>query len=481
MSDYSGAQKISKIEMTEDDMTGRGGVFFFSRYLGSIELFGYLDLLFGHLRGSAKAMPVWHLFKQVLCFFFDGTSSHLTYFDTLRRDEGYAAMLEEPADRLASSHAIKRLFKLFKWTDGKSFRWLLRTIFIWRLKIEKPSTVIFTVDTMVMDNDDAYQRHGVSPTYKKVKGFQPLHFIWNNLIVDAVFRGGKKSGNAGDTVINVLTELVDEIRKGYCPDVPIIVRFDSGFYDEKILIALDALNVGFIMTGKMYEPIKKHARAMAGEPLRMIAGESLQTESCLSETWGRYDNGHQAWSYFEFGYRGKSWKTCWRSFYTKPLYEERQMLLDFARPDNVIHTNIGQNQAVFAGLAEKEARKLSRPEAIIECHHQRGADELPHRGLKDYGFEQLPFKRFPANNAFYYCMVLSFNLFECFKRDVLVPDGIAKTGSYASTVRRTFVDFAAKVVHTARQRIMKATKSAFEYLKLDAIFKRLQEVVPLPS
>jgi hypothetical protein len=24
---------------------------------------------------------------------------------------------------------------------------------------------------------------------------------------------------------------------------------------------------------------------------------------------------------------------------------------------------------------------------IIESHHQRGADELPHRGFKDFGFE----------------------------------------------------------------------------------------------
>jgi len=463
MSDYSGAQKISKIEMTNDVMTGRGGVFYFKRYLSNIGLFDYLELLFGHLRRSGKGKPVWQVLMQVLCFFFDGTSRHLSYFDQLKRDDGYAAMLEESSDRLASSHAIKRLFKLFSWTDGKSFRWLLKNIFMWRIQLERPSIVILTVDTMVMNNDDALQRHGVSPTYKKVKGFHPLQVIWNGLIVDAVFRGGKKSGNAGNTVITILTELVDELRLGYRQDVPIIVRFDSGFYDEKLMLALDDLGVGFVMTGKMYDPVKKHASA------------------CPPEAWGSYDNGHQGWTYVEFGYRGKSWKRYWRSFYTKPVYEGKQMLLDFARPDNVIHTNIGQNEVVLAGLSKDEARELSTAEAVIACHHQRGADELPHRGLKDYGFEQLPFKRFPANSAFYYCMVLSFNLFECFKRDVLAPEGVASISSYASTIRRTFVDFAVKVVHTAKQWIIKATKAAFEHLKLNALFERCQEVTPLPN
>jgi hypothetical protein len=31
---------------------------------------------------------------------------------------------------------------------------------------------------MVLDNDEALRREGCDPTYKKVKGFQPLHLIW---------------------------------------------------------------------------------------------------------------------------------------------------------------------------------------------------------------------------------------------------------------------------------------------------------------
>jgi len=44
------------------------------------------------------------------------------------------------------------------------------------------------LDTMVLDNDDAKQRHGVDVTYKNKRGFQPLQLTWGGKIVDALFR-----------------------------------------------------------------------------------------------------------------------------------------------------------------------------------------------------------------------------------------------------------------------------------------------------
>mgnify|MGYP003536736235 FL=1 len=111
---------------------------------------------------------------------------------------------------------------------------------------------------MVMDNDEAHKRYGVQPTYKKVKGFQPLHAIWKGKIVDAVFRGGKKHSNYGNTVVNMMRELVQVIRKEYRETVTIIVRLDSGFFDEKILRECDKLGIGFICTGKMYRGVKEY-------------------------------------------------------------------------------------------------------------------------------------------------------------------------------------------------------------------------------
>ena len=113
-------------------------------------------------------------FKQLLCFFLDGTDLHLTYFDHLVSDTGYASTIETDPGDMVSSHQMKRFLKGFSFCRNFLFRRLLQDLFLWRLKARKPRVVLLDLDTMVMDNDDAQHREGVDPTYKKRKGFQPL-------------------------------------------------------------------------------------------------------------------------------------------------------------------------------------------------------------------------------------------------------------------------------------------------------------------
>ena len=134
-----------------------------------------------------------------------------------------------------------------------------------------------------------------------------------------------------------------------------------------------------------------------------------------AERWGQYDHERQSWQYLEFDWGCDTWDYTYRTFYTRPIYENDQGLLEFARPDNVIITNLDEDSPVLANCTKAERKHWLKPETIIESHHSRGADELPHRGLKDFAFEQLPFKRFGANSAFYYCMLIAFLLFESFK------------------------------------------------------------------
>ena len=74
-------------------------------------------------------------------------------------------------------------------------RKLLQDLFIWRLAIEKLGIVVLGIDTMVMDNDRAKVREGVSPTYKRVKGFQPLQVYWNGCLIDTVLALTRNSMN----------------------------------------------------------------------------------------------------------------------------------------------------------------------------------------------------------------------------------------------------------------------------------------------
>jgi len=347
--DFKSKCKITNIGVTNDTLTGRGGMNLFVKYLSSVEIYPLVQDLFGNIRKNKKGLPVWNIFKQIFCWFYDGTSRHLNSFDQLKRDEGYASVIENSKAEMVSSHQIKRFYKSFSWVCGGSFRKILRKMFIWRLRLEKPEVIELTIDTMVMDNDEAQKRNGVQPTYKKVKGFQPLQAIWRGKIIDAIFRGGKKHSNYGNTVVNMMRELVQVIRREYQETVTIIVRLDSGFFDEKILRECDKLGIGFICTGKMYRGVKEYV--------------GVQPES----QWKIYSSGNQEWEYLEFGYRCESWKKFYRAIYTRLSNEGEQRLLDFARPDNVILTNIGVNQEVLVNCgAKEEERRLTKTEAIIE-------------------------------------------------------------------------------------------------------------------
>lgn len=456
---FKSKEEITKIGVTGDTLTGRGGLALFVRYLSSINIYAILHEHFSGMRKSMKGKAVWNIFKQVFCFFYDGTSRHLVYFDQLKKDEGYAAGIENSKEDMLSSHQIKRFFRVFSWIAGGAFRKILKSLFIWRIKIEKPEIINLTLDTMGMNNNEAKKRHGVQPTYKKYLGFQPLQIIWNRKIVDGIFRGGKKHSNWGNTAVNMVTALVKLIRKEYDPNVTIILRIDSGFFDEANLEAFNKLNIGIICTGKIYEKTKGYIKGLP------------------EDGWKKYDNGHQQWDYIEFGYRYDSWKKFYRALYTKPVYEDSQRLLEFARPDNIILTNIGVNPKVIENLSAEKQDEITKAENIIMSHHQRGADELPHRGIKDFGFEELPFKRFAANSAFYYCMVISFFLFETFKEDVL--EEVIPIASYATTVRRKALDFAAKIVKTGRGIILRVAQTVMDTLRFKDIWKRCQNPVPI--
>jgi len=438
------------VEVTSDTLTGRGGLALFSRYVRNLEISPHIDRLFGSIRKSSKGLPVTTLFHQLFCFFLDGTSRHLVRFDALKQDEGYAAAIETQPGQMASSHAIKRFFGAFWWPRIWLFRRLLLHLFVWRLKLEAPPVVILGIDAMVMDNDEANVRHGVQPTYKKVKGFAPLQMTWGRFLIDAVFRGGKKHSNSGDSVAQMVRHVVTLIRKHYRADVPIVVRFDSGFFDQKLFEVFEKLRIGYICVGKLYPDIKAFAaQAPAG-------------------VWSEYKRLDQVWRYLEFGNRRANWKKMRRAILSRPQAEDGQWLLEFARPDTVLYTNLGMGEDIDRLLQDAGLAHWTEPEHVIRLHHTRGADELVHRALKEFGSETLPFKRFAANAAFYYTMAVAFFLFESFKEDVTEP--VLPITSYATTLRRKAIDFAAKIVRTGGRIILKVTQATWNELQIPKLW-----------
>jgi len=446
--------RIAGIETTSDCLTSRAGLHLFVRYLEGIDLLPHLERLFGGIRKNGKGLSVRALFLQMFCFLFDGTSRHFTHFDELRMDDGYAAILETSTSQLSSSHQVKRFVAGFSFVRNWLFRRVLQELFLWRITLERPEVIVLGMDTMILDNSESDIRHGVQPTYKRgVKGFQPLQITWGRFIVDAVFRGGSKHSNDGDTAIRALVHLVTFIRNRYRV-VPIAVRMDAGFFDQKIMEVLEKLGVGYLVGGKMYKSIREEVDA---------ADERL---------WRRFSQHGRgdAWLYQALRDKRKSWTKHRYAIYMKHVQENGQGILDFARSESIIYTNLSPDTSAGRAFSEAGHRDLLDVNNLIRLYHDRGKDELIHRALKDFCSEELPCKRFEANAALYYMRLIAFFLMETFKEDVC-PD-VVPVMSYATRLRRRVIDIAGKVVRTARRTVLKVSKTAYRALNLGLLWDR---------
>jgi len=87
------------------------------------------------------------------------------------------------------------------------------------------------------------------------------------------------------------------------------------------------------------------------------------------------------------------------------------------------------------------------------------------------GRESLPFKGFAQNGAYYYLMVVAYNLFEYFKQDLEID--VVSITIYASTFWRKLIDIASKIVHTGGKIIAKVSEAIFNRLKLYDIWDKL--------
>ncbi len=454
--------KIDAIGTTAEKLSGRSGLSLISRYLTECGITRILSTRFSFLKKNSKGTPLLSLFHQILCFLFDGTDFHLTRFDQLKKDPGYAGVIETQEKHLISSHSAKRFFNSFSMVRVWLFRKVLKQLFLWRLKIENPDLIKIGIDTMVMDNNDADHREGVEPTYKKVKGFQPLQLYWGRYMIDAIFRNGKAHSNHGNHVHRAVTDLVNLIRTGYRKDVPIILLADTGFFDENLFHLYENLNIGFIVGGKMYDDIKEFITRMP------------------DDGFFEYKKGQKTWFYCEFGNRRKSWKSFWRTIYAKPITEDDgQVLLEYARPEVIIYTNIGMDNEVTRSILSLRGNGQEEicPRSIINAYHFRARDELVNRAFKDFGTEHLPFKRFTSNAAYYYLMTVSFFLFEAFKFDIDSP-AIPITW-YARTFRRKCLDIAGRIIRTGGRIILNIPQTINQALSFTELWEKSKTVLPI--
>ena len=445
--------KINKVEITDDTLSNRGGLSFIMRYLDNTGLISMIENSFGHLRQSGKGESISEIARQFIAFCIDGTKHSIARFDELKKDPGYAAVLECKTDKLTSTASVKRFFKKFRGNTYASFRTIINDIFIWRLKQERPEVIYLYLDTMVLDNDDAHKREGCNVTYKKVCGFQPLQINWGPYIVDVNFRSGEKHSNHGNDAKEAVARLVRLIRSKYDENAPIIINADSGFLaDENLSYFENELKIKYIVIGKLYPSIYETIKSNEITESDRITGE------------------HASWVCYDFQSKLDKWDTIRRTILTTLVSEDEQCVLQGTR-DTVMYTNLGNNDSTDLELQLRKKGCLLETAEIVKLAHRNGEEELNHRSIKEFmGSEHLPFKNFGMNGAYYSLMVISHSLMEAFRYDV-ASDIIPKR-CYATRLRREIIDIAVKVIRRGHQIILKTTRSVWDALDISKLWER---------
>ena len=273
-------RKISAVEITPEKMVSRGGLALVLRYIDTIGVLELVEKTLGHLRLSGKGKPIWAIVRQILPAFIDGTDNTMKGFDTRHKSPEHAALLESDVEELVSGGSVRRFFGKFVGYRYALWRTVLHRMFIWRLQREKPKYISLYVDTMVLDNDGALKREGCKPTYKKKKGFQPLHIHWGPYIADVEFRSGEKHSNYQQRAVQAVARLVRLVREQYSADIPIVVCCDSGFLSEDNFNGFEKLGVHYVGMGKLYDYLY--------EPLKGIDHNALPTVQGTKAAWAYY-------------------------------------------------------------------------------------------------------------------------------------------------------------------------------------------------
>lgn len=438
------------IEATTDCLTGRAGIASFAKFLHSLGLPRMLAEAFPNLKKNGKGASTVDFFTSLLCWFMLGDSRHLSSFDDLKKEKCTQTLFG--VEDVPGTAAVKRFLARFVAKHELRFRDILSKLFLRRIRDVRPEVIFLGLDSMVMNNDDASCRQGVDSTYKRCLGYHPLQLTWMGMIIDGMFRRGNRGTHEFENTVSMLERTVRLIRAELGENIPIIIRMDAGYCDEKLMVYLnEELKVGFQVGGRLYEDFKQNI------------------SSIPEEAWSEYNSKGRSWKFMEMGFKCKSWGQYYRAVLTQvDSREDGSLYLDFARPTSLILTNLGQNRDLFGGEHEDELRCYMSAEAQVELYQGRGAEELCHRGLKDFGFEKMPSQNYATNMAIYHCMLIGFAAFETFKAEPL--EGVVKLTSYATTVRRKFIDIAAKITFHANKLSLKLRQEVIDRLNLNGVW-----------
>lgn len=259
------------------------------------------------------------------------------------------------------------------------------------LAVEQRRRFIFDVDStvLVVYGHQEQARRGYNPTKRGRRSYHPL----------VCFEGESRDYWAGELRpgdAHTAQGAVDLLAACFArlpPDAQRVdVRGDKGFYDGKIVAALEDRRAGFVIVARLTRPIKRQLAGLHYTPHR-----------------GRVETA-------EFWYQPHGWPGPYRFVVIRrPLEEEpgAQLTLFTVKRHTyqVLVTNLDL-----------------QPIHLWRFYNDRAALELIIRELKgDYPLGRVPTKHFFANEAYFHLLLFAYNLMQWFKRFCLPEDWHAMT------------------------------------------------------
>ena len=99
------SQRDAFCKITNDKISGRGGLAFFLRYVEQIGFYELSEKILSHLRISSKGLSLYQFIKSRLVgtYFIDGTYMSMESFIDRKKDSGSTALLENQEEAITTS------------------------------------------------------------------------------------------------------------------------------------------------------------------------------------------------------------------------------------------------------------------------------------------------------------------------------------------------------------------------------------------
>ena len=257
--------------------------------------------------------------------------------------------------------------------------------------VERRRRFIFDVDStvLVVYGHQEQARRGYNPTKRGRRSYHPL-VCFEGLSRD-YWAGELRPGDA-HTAQGAVDLLAACFARLPADAQRVDVRGDKGFYDGKIVAALEDRRAGFVIVARLTQPIKRQLAGLHYTPHR-----------------GRVETA-------EVWYQPHRWPGPYRFVVIRrPLEDEPSAQLTLFTVKR--HTY----QVLVTNLD-------LQPIHLWRFYNDRAALELIIRELKgDYPLGRVPTKHFFANEAYFHLLLFAYNLMQWFKRFCLPEDWHART------------------------------------------------------